>query len=172
MDGQVKYTVFETKWGYFGLAADENGVIRTILPSKNRQNVTKTLLKGIKNAHFDAKLNKLLQKQITDYFKGKPVKFDTQIAKDSLSDFNWKVLTACKKIPAGKTVSYSQLADMIGNPHAGRAVGNALAKNPIPLIIPCHRVIHRDGSLGKFSAEGGTSTKKKMLELESSISIS
>ena len=100
------------------------------------------------------------------YYKSKPVKFDAKIAHDGLSDFNWKVLMACKKIPAGKTVSYSQLADMIGKPHAGRAVGNALAKNPIPLIIPCHRVIHCDGTLGKFSAIGGTGTKRKMLELE------
>jgi O-6-methylguanine DNA methyltransferase len=63
-------------------------------------------------------------------------------------------------------VSYSQLAGMIGKPRASRAVGSTLARNPIPLIIPCHRVIHSDGSLGNFSAPGGTSTKKKLLELE------
>jgi methylated-DNA-[protein]-cysteine S-methyltransferase len=58
---------------------------------------------------------------------------------------------------------------MINKPRASRAVGSALARNPIPLIIPCHRVIHSDGSLGNFSAIGGTSTKKKLLALETKV---
>ncbi|MBE3144695.1 MAG: MGMT family protein [Planctomycetes bacterium] len=88
------------------------------------------------------------------------------LALDSLPAFTRKVLDACRKIPAGKTVSYSQLAGMIGKPRASRAVGSALARNPIPLIIPCHRVVHSDGSLGNFSAPGGTSLKKMLIDLE------
>lgn len=191
----MKYTVFNTAWGYFGLAADEKGLIRTCLPRKNRKPVEKRLLArlgegdkrlvgrglprrinrqskpnrsraGLKNPTFDKNLLKPLQKQIIAYFAGKRVRFDAILSFDGLSPFTRKVLTACSKIPAGKTVSYSQLASMAGKPRASRAVGNALAKNPIPLIIPCHRVIHSDGSLGQFSAPGGTSLKKRLIELE------
>ena len=162
----MKYTIFNTAWGHFSLVADKKGLIRTILPCKNRKIVEKRLLSGLKNTKFDKNLLRPLQKQIIAYFAGKPARFNTPLVLDSLSPFARKVLDACRKIPSGKTVSYSQLAGMIGKPRASRAVGSALARNPIPLIIPCHRVIHSDGSLGNFSAPGGTDTKKKMIDLE------
>jgi methylated-DNA-[protein]-cysteine S-methyltransferase len=166
MATQMKYTIFSTAWGYFGLAADNKGFVRTCLPCESRKTAEKRLLAGLDNPQFNKNLLKPLQKQITAYFEGKPARFDAPLVLDSLPPFARKVLAACEKIPAGKTVSYSQLAGMIGKPRASRAVGNALARNPIPLIIPCHRVIHSDGSLGNFSAFGGTSTKKKLLALE------
>jgi methylated-DNA-[protein]-cysteine S-methyltransferase len=169
MNTQMKYTIFNTAWGYFGLAADKKGLTRTVLPCKNHKSVEKRLLSGLKNTKFDKNFLKPLQKQIIAYFAGKPARFNTPLALDGLSPFARKVLDACRKIPAGKTVSYSQLAGMIGKPRASRAVGSALARNPIPLIIPCHRVIHSDGSLGNFSAFGGTSTKKKLLALETKV---
>ena len=166
MDTQMKYTIFNTAWGYFGLVADKKGLRRTILPCENRKTVEKCLLAGLDNPQFDKNLLKPLQKQIIAYFEGKPARLNAPLVLDSLPIFTRKVLAACRKIPSGKTVSYSQLAGMIGKPRASRAVGSALARNPIPLIIPCHRVIHSDGSLGNFSAFGGTSTKKKLLALE------
>ena len=166
----MKYTIFSTDWGYFGLAADKKGLIRTILPCPDRKTVEKCLLAGLDNPQFNKDLLKPLQKQIIAYFAGKrtlrPLS-SVPLVLDNLPPFARKVLAACKKIPLGKTVSYSQLADMISKPRASRAVGSALARNPIPLIIPCHRVIHSDGSLGNFSAFGGTSTKMKLLALES-----
>jgi methylated-DNA-[protein]-cysteine S-methyltransferase len=165
----MKYTIFSTAWGYFGLAADKKGVIRTILPCPNRKAVVKSLLAGLENPQFNKNLLKPLQKQIIAYFEGKPARFNTHLVLDDLPPFARKVLDACRKIPSSKTVSYSQLAGMISHPRASRAVGSALARNPIPLIIPCHRVIHSDGSLGNFSAFGGTSTKKKLLALETKV---
>ena len=167
----MKYVIFGTAWGYFGLAADKKGVIRTCLPCKNRKTVEKHLLAGLDNPRFDKNLFKPLQKQIVAYFAGKhPVRFLSSpfclLTLSRLTPFVRKVLTACSKIPAGKTVSYSQLAGMLGKPRATRAVGNALAKNPIPLLIPCHRIIHSDGSLGNFSAIGGTALKKMLIDLE------
>jgi O-6-methylguanine DNA methyltransferase len=180
---RAKYAIFKTRWGYFGLAADENGLFRTALPCPTRKITKSYLLNGLNDSQFDKNLLRSLQKQIIAYFEGKPVRFDTPLVLDKLSSFTRKVLAACRKIPAGQTVSYSQLAGMIGNPKAGRAVGSALAKNPIPLIIPCHRVIHSDGSFGNFSSPrhnglghpfreasltgGGTDTKKKLIALES-----
>jgi methylated-DNA-[protein]-cysteine S-methyltransferase len=171
MEKQVKYTIFSTAWGYFGLVADNNGLCRTVLPCPNRKTVEKRLLAGLKTTQFNKNLLKPLQKQIIAYFAGKSA-FRTQSSVLRLLDltpFARKVLSACSKIPAGKTVSYSQLASMIGKPRASRAVGSALAKNPIPLIIPCHRVIHSDGSLGNFSAMGGTDTKRKLIALETKV---
>jgi methylated-DNA-[protein]-cysteine S-methyltransferase len=171
MEKQMKYTVFSTDWGFFGLLADKNGLARTVLPCKNRKTVEKQLLKGLQVAYFNTNLFKPLQKQIIAYFAGRrplhplPSAF-CLLTLSRLTPFTRKVLTACGKIPHGKTVSYSQLAGMIGKPRASRAVGSALSKNPIPLIIPCHRVIHSDGSLGNFSAIGGTDTKRKLLALE------
>ena len=171
MNTQMKYTIFNTAWGYFGLVADKKGLIRTVLPCKNHKIVEKRLLAGLNNPQFNKNLLKSLQKQIIAYFAGKhiprhPFSALCPLNFPDLTTFTRKVLIACSKIPSGKTVSYSQLAGMIGKPRASRAVGSALAKNPIPLIIPCHRVIHSDGSLGNFSAFGGTSTKKKLLVLE------
>jgi methylated-DNA-[protein]-cysteine S-methyltransferase len=167
MNTQMKYTIFKTAWGHFGLVAYKKGIVRTVLPCKSRKTVEKHLLAGLDNPKFDKNLLKPLQKQIIAYFEGKAARFDTPLILGSLPSFTRKVLAACRKIPSGKTASYSQLAGMIGKPRASRAVGSALARNPIPLIIPCHRVIHSDGSLGNFSAFGGTGTKKKLIILES-----
>ena len=174
MKEKIKYTVFKTKWGYFGLAANEKGVIRTCLPCPTRKIAEKYLLKGIESPKFEKNLLKSLQDKIIAYFEGKPVKFAVSPALNHLPPFTRKVLAACGKIPSGHTISYSHLARMIGCPRASRAVGNALAKNPFPLIIPCHRVIHSNGSIGNFSAPchkaslsgGGTKAKKKLLDLE------
>jgi methylated-DNA-[protein]-cysteine S-methyltransferase len=169
MKEQIKYTIFKTRWGYFGLAAGKKGLLRSCLPCPTRKNVERQLLTGLENPEFDSNLLKSLKGKIVAYFNGKTVRFDLPCL-DSLPAFTRKVLAACAKIPSGKTVSYSQLARMIGNPRAGRAVGSALAKNPIPLIIPCHRVIRTNGSIGKFSAPGGSDTKKKLLALENRCS--
>jgi methylated-DNA-[protein]-cysteine S-methyltransferase len=177
MAKDVKYTIFKTKWGYFGLAANEKGLFRTVLPCPALKITKKYLVAhvrrsasevgGLDSPKFDKNLLKSLQNKIIAYFEGKPVSFNESLDLAELTSFTRKTLAACKKIPSGETVTYSQLAAMVGKPNAGRAVGNALAKNPIPLIIPCHRVIRSDGSLGQFSAPGGTALKRKLIALES-----
>ncbi|MGB8226235.1 MAG: MGMT family protein [Sedimentisphaerales bacterium] len=110
-----------------------------------------------------------LQKAIKAYYKGIYVDFKKLHFSMSLPKSNTlirKVVKVCKAIPLGKTITYSQLAKKAGFPKAARAVGSVLAKNPLPLIIPCHRVIRADGKIGRFSAPGGSKTKKKMLEHE------
>lgn len=81
----------------------------------------------------------------------------------SLTPFQRSVLLACSKIPKGQTRNYSQIAQAVGKPKAARAVGNALANNPFPLIIPCHRVIRKNGKAGGYSAKGGESRKMFLL---------
>ncbi len=88
--------------------------------------------------------------------------------KKSLTSFEWKVLNATLSIPFGQTRSYKWIAQKVGSPKAVRAVGQALRKNPYPLIIPCHRVIKSDGSLGGYVGTK-TSRKKKLLQKEKNI---
>jgi O-6-methylguanine DNA methyltransferase len=85
----------------------------------------------------------------------------------ALTPFQRKVLLECAKIPKGKAISYAGLARRIGKPRAARAVGNALAKNPLAPLIPCHRVVRSGGLLGGYSAKGGTGKKRYLLSRES-----
>ena len=84
----------------------------------------------------------------------------------ALTPFQQAVLAACAKIPKGQTRTYSQIAREIGRPNAARAVGNALGKNPVAPIIPCHRVVRSDGKLGGYSAKGGQAKKRLLLKQE------
>jgi len=87
-------------------------------------------------------------------------------ALSKLTPFQRAVLFECAKIPKGKTKTYSQLAAAIGKPKAARAVGSALAKNPLAPLIPCHRVVRSDGNLGGYSAKGGKKRKAQLLRNE------
>ncbi len=163
----LKYVIFGTRWGYFGLLGGENGLVRTCLPVGSSGEAKERLLVSGGMGKSDATLFGDLQEKIRAYFEGGCVDFaDTRVNFDGLGEFGAKVLTACRKVGYGQTVSYGQLARLAGRPTAGRAAGNILAKNPVPLIIPCHRVIRSDGKIGGFSAEGGQGMKKMMLELE------
>ena len=106
------------------------------------------------------------------FASGKPDDFrDVRVApwllQPSLTDFQARVLEQCRKIPYGRTVSYAELASKAGSPRAARAVGNCMAGNLIPLLIPCHRVVKSDGRLGSYSAPGGVGMKRRLLDLES-----
>jgi methylated-DNA-[protein]-cysteine S-methyltransferase len=83
-----------------------------------------------------------------------------------LTPFQRSVLLECARIPKGQTRTYSQIARAIGKPHSARAVGNALAINPLAPLIPCHRVVRSDGGLGGYSARGGQKAKGKLLKTE------
>ncbi|MCZ7400809.1 MAG: methylated-DNA--[protein]-cysteine S-methyltransferase [Candidatus Methanoperedens sp.] len=100
--------------------------------------------------------------ELERYFEGEMIKFSSDLNISHLSQFEQKVLEETKKIKYGSTITYSQLADKIGCGGA-RAVGNALGKNPIPIIIPCHRVVAKKG-IGGYSA--GIDIKTRLLELE------
>jgi len=174
MQKTIKYTIFHTKWGYFGLAGTKYALCGTCLPLREPEKVKSRLLKNLSliNRESSIELDKTcfntLQEQITAYFDGSCVNFsqDIPIVLDGFSSFCSSVLTACRDIEFGQTLTYGQLAKKSGRPNARRAAGNALARNPLPLIIPCHRIIRSDGKLGGFSAPGGITLKKKMLELE------
>ena len=163
----LKYVTFKVKCGYFGLLGNESALLRSCLPAKSKQVCIGALLSDIENAEFDKSRFKDLQEQITAYFKGGHADFsNVSVDLKGFNSFSRKILTACQKIPFGQTTTYGRLAQIAGSIKGARAAGNVLAKNPVPLIIPCHRVVCSSGRLGGFSAAGGTTTKKILLNLE------
>ena len=165
MKAAVRYSIFETKWGYFGLAATDSGLCRTCLPLASKEKVKAALLKGLAEAQYEEGLFKPLQGQIKAYYNGTYVDFGNSVPLDlsAFTSFGRDFLKACRKIEPGRTVTYRQLAQEAQRPNAPRAAGSVMAKNPLPLIIPCHRIIRADGKIGNFSAPGGPSLKRRML---------
>jgi methylated-DNA-[protein]-cysteine S-methyltransferase len=151
------YTTFESPVGPLLLAGDLNALRRVSFGSGKRS----------APPHADWKQNRTafheVIRQLQAYFRGELKEFDLPLAMEG-TEFQLRVWNALRAIPYGETISYAQLAERIGNPKAVRAVGLANGSNPIPIIVPCHRVIGSDGSLTGFG--GGLSTKKMLLELE------
>ena len=106
----------------------------------------------------------IARKEIGDYLAGKLRLFSALCDLDGLPPFTRAVLKVTAQIPYGEVRSYRWIANKLGHPNAARAVGNALAKNPVPIIIPCHRVVRSDGSIGGFALGGRW--KKRLLNLE------
>jgi methylated-DNA-[protein]-cysteine S-methyltransferase len=113
-------------------------------------------------------LQRRLIARIERYAAGHAVAFgDVAVDLGPLTEFQSRVYGLCRQIPYGDTLTYGQLASLAGSPGAARAVGNCMAANPIPLVVPCHRVVGSQGSLGGYSGPGGTSLKRTLLDLES-----
>lgn len=160
------YSIFETQWGWFGILGDQGAVHRTCLPARSRRAVQISLLAGTE-AGYEPNYKKAIQKTIQEYFEGKQVDFEAvPVCFKGLTDFQKAVLLTLKAVRYGERMTYRQLAEHAGFGRAARAVGQVAAANPIPLIIPCHRIIRSDGSPGGFSAQGGQRMKSRMLALE------
>ena len=140
--------------GALTLVADENGLRQIIFGKQANDNWTH-------RPEFFAEV----KRQLRAYFDGKLKTFDLPLAPEGTA-FQRSVWNALSKIPYSDTVSYKSIAKTIGNPKAVRAVGAANGKNPIPIIVPCHRVIGADGSLTGFG--GGLKAKSALIELEKS----
>lgn len=149
----MSVAIVDSPVGRLRLEADEN-VITTIF-FHAKEPVTRGRLDGVLGH---------LQDQLRLYFSGQLEQFDLPLAPRG-TEFQRDVWTALTKIPYGKTVSYRDVAKSIGRPDAVRAVGAANGQNPIPIVIPCHRVIGSNGSLTGFG--GGIAMKRALLELES-----
>lgn len=166
MEGKY-YTIFKTRWGYTGLLGTKDVISRFCLPLPTIQAVKKILLEHKPAPQNTPNYQIKLQKRITAYFEGTYEDFQgVEVDLSQMTDFSRKILKTCRTIPYGKTFSYEKLAKSAKKPKAIRAAASTMAKNPIPLIIPCHRVIRKNGQPGQFSAPGGTKLKQKLLNLE------
>jgi methylated-DNA-[protein]-cysteine S-methyltransferase len=157
--------IFDTVWGAFGLVTRGRRLVATFLPRPAAR-----LRRAIRESWPDAVEAKDLlprfRKRVLDYFAGERTAFKVEVDLSDVPSFRCEVLEQCRRIPYGKTASYADLARAAGNPRAVRAVGGAMANNPLPLVIPCHRVIRSDGSLGGFSSYRETELKARLLRLE------
>jgi methylated-DNA-[protein]-cysteine S-methyltransferase len=105
--------------------------------------------------------------RLRQFATGVPVDFcDLPVDSGPVTEFQARVLKACREIPYGKTITYGELAAAASAPRAARAVGNCMAGNRVPLIIPCHRVVRAGGDIGPYSAAGGSATKRQLLQME------
>jgi methylated-DNA-[protein]-cysteine S-methyltransferase len=114
------------------------------------------------------KENHRLVRRLQAFASGKPDPLaDIAVDLGATTGFRHRVLSECRRIPYGTTISYAALAAKAGSPGAARAVGNCMARNRIPLLVPCHRVVSGSGKIGSFSAPGGAAMKRRILRLES-----
>jgi O-6-methylguanine DNA methyltransferase len=149
-----------------GVVQGENGIKKIILPHPFRQDVKEIIVQQFPNAQQNDIALEYLTKTFNAYFKGKKISQNLPIDWSGNSEFSKKVLTATQSIPWGEVRTYKWLSLHLKKPHSFRAIGNALRRNPFPIVVPCHRVICSDGSLGGFSAPSGVFLKRKLLVME------
>jgi methylated-DNA-[protein]-cysteine S-methyltransferase len=161
---ELFYTVFETTAGWVGVLGSSAGLVRTTLPQLSQQEVYSLLGNSLGRAtpsphHFEG-----LMERFRAYFSGNRVDFPDKLDLSGATPFQRSVWQVARLIPYGQTRSYAWLAGQAGRPGAARALGQALGRNPLPIIIPCHRVLAGNGGLGGFS--GGLEMKRFLLQLE------
>ena len=159
---KLEFSIVHSQFGDFGIFISHKSLINVILPNS---------IKSIKAIPSEDKSTFMINvmSQLTQYFEGARRSFDLKVDLN-MPTFFLNTLEEVKKIPYGSTMSYKDIANNIKSPKGYRAVANANARNPIPIIIPCHRVIKSNGDFGEYG--GGSILKKKLLEFEKDIFFS
>jgi methylated-DNA-[protein]-cysteine S-methyltransferase len=170
VSGGLKYTVANIGVGWVGVLSSNSGLLRVTLPQGTAREAERLLGDRLREAvradHFFTDLFERLK----GYFAGQRVTFNDELDLSAATAFQREVWQLTRLIPFGETRSYGWLAERLGRAGAGQAVGQALTRNPLPIIVPCHRVVAKDGGLGGYS--GGLAKKRDLLRLESAaISI-
>ena len=157
-------SVFTTRWGSGAVYATHKGVCKVELPDMTHS----AGLPHEMGTHLSTSpVTDYAAMSLQRYYAGERVHLeDIPVDLSGLPPFRATILNAIRQIRYGEVWSYGRVAASCGIPRAARAVGGALAANPVPLIIPCHRIVGADGSLTGFSAAGGTATKRVLLEME------
>lgn len=177
--------VAKTDWGWIGVTATERGIARIVLPCRRRADaLSKTaptrspsLRRRRKPACRDAcgagrgegaavRLEKRAISLLADYFRTGRMDWNLPLDLGGATDFEKKVWRAARKIPSGEVITYGELARQIGQQGAARAVGRALGRNPVPIAVPCHRIVGANGRLTGFSAPGGVELKARLISHE------
>ncbi len=171
--------VIETALGHTALARESNRLHGLCFGHQSPRSAFRALTRTLSAGASDVPLYSFadatrvdrdddqLVDQISRFAEGEATDFgDLRIDVSHLTPFGRKVTTACRRIPWGETRTYGQLAKLAGRPGAARAVGSVMARNRVPLIVPCHRVVPACGGLGGFSAPQGVSMKRRLLDLE------
>lgn len=173
--------VFSTKLGWIAMATRDHSLVRLVFGYPNaraaREGVAEAMQTNIdafgRSRHTSDSTSRRfaesLKRRLSDFAEGEADDLlDIPVADDDWTPFQRRVLNRCRRIPYGETLAYAELAAAAGSPGAARAVGRAMATNPVPLVIPCHRVVGSSGDLRGFSAVGGLGCKRHLLDLEKS----
>ena len=139
----MQYHVIETEWGFFGFVESKRKLLATFLPA-GQQAVRRAIRAKFPSAIEDESVLPDFQDEVRKYFRGQAVNFSVSVDLSALPSFRRKVLEACRRIPLGQVVTYGELAKRVGDAQAARAVGSAMANNPLTIVIPCHRVVLSD----------------------------
>ncbi|HBQ27315.1 MAG TPA: cysteine methyltransferase, partial [Syntrophomonas sp.] len=164
----MSWYVFYTSWGWAAVLGENRTVKRSVLPILNLPNLREYIEQTGLDARFVVLPDYSLPviNKFCAYYEGAVINdWDVELSMDGLPPFSRKVLAFVHTIPYGKTLTYAEVARSLGKPGAARAVGQALKRNPLPLIIPCHRVVASNGP-GGFTSPGGIATKLEMLQWE------
>ena len=164
----LSHCLFETIFGWMSLQKDETGLIKSTIPVESRDICIQKISESKKTSVLDNHEFEHLIERIQTYLSGSSDDFkDIPVSVGRNGTFFEKTWVTCRKVPKGETRSYSWLADQAGNRKATRAAGQAMANNPLPIIIPCHRIIGKSGNLtGYGKGSEYLSLKKKLLEIE------
>jgi methylated-DNA-[protein]-cysteine S-methyltransferase len=164
------YLIFETAGGFCGIAWNALGITRFQLPTRSAEATERNLLRRIPDATPGTPPEEIVEAvaAVKRYFEGEEIDFSGFTLDLSDQDAFFKqIYDAARQVGWGHTTTYGTLAKQLGaGPEAARDVGQAMAKNPVALLIPCHRVLAAGGKVGGFSAPGGSAAKVRMLELE------
>jgi methylated-DNA-[protein]-cysteine S-methyltransferase len=166
MTHKLFYVIADTAAGWLGILGSEAGLLRMTLPRPRPDDILWRLGVGPEQGEESSRRFQSLVARLRAYFNGDRVGFPDRIDVSGATPFQREVWAAARLIPYGETRSYGWVAEKIGRPKAMRAVGQALGRNCLPLIVPCHRVLAGDGGLGGFS--GGLAMKRFLLRLEGS----
>ena len=169
MTAAARYTLFDTAIGRCGIAWRSGLVVSTALPGNDDAATARHLLRRLPDANqaqpddVAANAISLVQRLLS----GEAVDLSViPVDLDSCPAFERQIYALLRDVPTGATVTYGELAERAGSPGAARAVGMAMGRNPIPIIVPCHRVLASNGRSGGFSAPGGVTTKFRILQIE------
>ena len=164
------YLIFETRGGFCGIAWNNVGITRFQLPAKSAEGAQRMLLRRALGAKPGAPTPEVAEAvaAVKRYFEGKETDFSRfKLDLGEQDAFFERIYAAARQVGWGRTTTYGALAKELGaGPEAARDVGQAMANNPVALIIPCHRVLAAGGKVGGFSAPGGSASKIRMLALE------
>ena len=161
--------IFKSRWGWMGISETTHGIDAVVLPQASRQAVLSELRLSaaeLREGRMSSRLQ-TAQAQLTDYLAGTRKSFDLPLDLSRGTSFQRKVWRTLRRVSYGRLRSYRWVAARVGGRQYARAVGNAVGANPMPIVIPCHRIVAQDASLGGFS--GGLSTKRKLLTLEGTL---
>ena len=163
------FTLFDTAIGRCGIAWSDRGLVGVQLPEGGDAETRERMLNRFPAAAETVPPPKMQHAidAIVALLKGEPNDLSAiTLDMEGVASFHRRVYEVARTIPPGKTLAYGDIAARLGTARAARAVGQALGRNPFPIVVPCHRVLAAGGKIGGFSAHGGTATKRRMLAIE------